>query len=254
MLKSNHTARKSSGRESEMASSTTPPSGLMCERSMDASSLAKWASSLEDSPANLIRLLAGVKAKTMTVTSGPTRRELLARYDPATCSWRMCQDSLPGVDTPRVMSGRSYQTLPAWGMTANGELWALEMSGRPTKETGGGAWPTPQASDVIEGFSNSKAHTKQWNGLNTLPLMAISPCPANFLRGLQAPGSGIGGQTSSPDGPNSLQQSKRHLNPRFVEWLMGVPIGWVRLKPLEMESYQQWWQMHFRGWNKEGPE
>ena len=32
------------------------------------------------------------------------------------------------------------------------------------------------------------------------------------------------------------------LNPRWVEWLMGIPIGWTRLEPLEMESYLRWWQ------------
>ena len=32
------------------------------------------------------------------------------------------------------------------------------------------------------------------------------------------------------------------LNPRWVEWLMGVPIGWVSLEPLGMESFQQWLQ------------
>ncbi len=31
------------------------------------------------------------------------------------------------------------------------------------------------------------------------------------------------------------------LNPRWVEWLMGIPIGWTRLEPLETESYLQWW-------------
>ena len=32
------------------------------------------------------------------------------------------------------------------------------------------------------------------------------------------------------------------LNPRWVEWLMGVPIGWLALEPLGMASYRQWWQ------------
>lgn len=32
------------------------------------------------------------------------------------------------------------------------------------------------------------------------------------------------------------------LNPRWEEWLMGVPIGWLALEPLETESYRQWWQ------------
>lgn len=43
--------------------------------------------------------------------------------------------------------------------------------------------------------------------------------------------------------PTQVQEgdSKKRLNPLFVEWLMGLPIGWTDLKPLEMESYQAWW-------------
>jgi len=34
------------------------------------------------------------------------------------------------------------------------------------------------------------------------------------------------------------------LNPMWVEWLMGWPLGWTDLKPLEMDKFQQWWQQH----------
>jgi len=34
------------------------------------------------------------------------------------------------------------------------------------------------------------------------------------------------------------------LNPMWVEWLMGWPIGWTDLKPLEMDKYQQWLEQH----------
>jgi len=30
------------------------------------------------------------------------------------------------------------------------------------------------------------------------------------------------------------------LNPRWVEWLMGVPIGWTALKPLATGTYRKW--------------
>ena len=29
------------------------------------------------------------------------------------------------------------------------------------------------------------------------------------------------------------------LNPTWVEWLMGWPLGWTDLKPLEMVKYQR---------------
>jgi hypothetical protein len=34
------------------------------------------------------------------------------------------------------------------------------------------------------------------------------------------------------------------LNPNWVEWLMGWPIGWTDLKPLEMDRFRQWLRLH----------
>lgn len=34
------------------------------------------------------------------------------------------------------------------------------------------------------------------------------------------------------------------LNPPWVEWLMGWPIGWTDLKPLETDRFQSWLQQH----------
>jgi hypothetical protein len=34
------------------------------------------------------------------------------------------------------------------------------------------------------------------------------------------------------------------LNPEWVEWLMGWPIGHTALEPLEMVRYQEWLQQH----------
>jgi hypothetical protein len=58
------------------------------------------------------------------------------------------------------------------------------------------------------------------------------------------------GNTLSP----SMQKWKAHqlladqaggsLNPQWVEWLMGWPIGWTDLKPLETDKFQQWLNLH----------
>jgi len=34
------------------------------------------------------------------------------------------------------------------------------------------------------------------------------------------------------------------LNPTWVEWVMGWPLGWTDLKPLEMDKYQKWLEQH----------
>jgi len=36
------------------------------------------------------------------------------------------------------------------------------------------------------------------------------------------------------------------LNPDWVEWLMGWPIGWTDLKPLGMDKFREWLRLHGR--------
>jgi site-specific DNA-cytosine methylase len=38
-----------------------------------------------------------------------------------------------------------------------------------------------------------------------------------------------------------------HLNPTWVEWLMGWPLGWTDLKPLETDKFQSWLRAHLGG-------
>jgi hypothetical protein len=56
-----------------------------------------------------------------------------------------------------------------------------------------------------------------------------------FPDSLPAPEIKPHGSESSPSGPTS----RRRLNPRFVEWLMGFPIGWTDFAPLETLSFRQ---------------
>jgi hypothetical protein len=74
---------------------------------------------------------------------GGSLRELLAKLDPVSLSWRMLQQSLlmEGVEA------MSLRRLPDWGMTADGELYRLLMQALPTSATDGFAWPTPMAAD-----------------------------------------------------------------------------------------------------------
>jgi len=44
--------------------------------------------------------------------------------------------------------------------------------------------------------------------------------------------------------PTLAAQAGGALNPTWVEWLMGWPLGWTDLKPLEMDKYQQWQHSH----------
>lgn len=35
-----------------------------------------------------------------------------------------------------------------------------------------------------------------------------------------------------------------NMNPTWVEWLMGWPLGWTDLRPLEMDRFRQWCASH----------
>lgn len=60
--------------------------------------------------------------------------------------------------------------------------------------------------------------------------------PTNGLLGRQVlRASGLQDQTTSKDGAKS-SKSGRTLNPRFVEWLMGWPIGWTDFGSAETAS------------------
>jgi hypothetical protein len=56
------------------------------------------------------------------------------------------------------------------------------------------------------------------------------------LTGPQAPPPEPNGSASLPSGPTS----RPRLNPRFVEWLQGLPMGWATLQTVEPMSFARW--------------
>ena len=84
------------------------------------------------------------------------------------------------------------------------------------KETGCGLWPTAKAT--IRG-----------------------DCPSERLRRTPDLPSAIK-MRPLPDGSQPRQDGQ--LNPEWVEWFMGWPIGWTELKPLAMDRFREWRQQH----------
>ena len=71
-------------------------------------------------------------------------------------------------------------------------------------------WPTPVKSD-----HSSRRPSKGWQGNSDLPSVVWT-------------------QTGGKENP---QMSPASLNATWVEWLMGWPLGWTDLKPLEMDKF-----------------
>ena len=109
---------------------------------------------------------------------------------------------------PYVQKGSmsSYVTLPRWGMMQNGELFQRK-AWEPTTSANvcGSLLPTPTCHNAIEGAY-----------------------PAEYTRKTPTLATHIGGK----------------IHPEFTEWMMGWPLGWTDLKPLEMDRFREWQQQH----------
>jgi len=82
-------------------------------------------------------------------------------------------------------------------------------------------WPTPKRRDYKGGFRTESLVRKDGRS------RAMDALPNAVL-------NGKGSETCNGGS----------LNPTWVEWLMGWPLGWTDLKPLETDKYQQWLQQH----------
>ena len=56
----------------------------------------------------------------------------------------------------------------------------------------------------------------------------------------------MGGSGNPLRTPENMSVKTGALNPPWVEWLMGWPIGWTDLKPLAMDKFRKWLRLHGR--------
>jgi hypothetical protein len=216
------------------------------------------------------------RAQDLTVSDlecGSTWRGWLAKYDPATSLWRTAQCSLLEDLT------ESLVTLPRSGMTRGGLLWELPMLERRTSATGSGFWATPTASDGTRGGTLTPSMTgvslaQQIKTPHRWPTPLAtdgSKCPSGSLARAVNPAlqATFRNKEEGRNWPTPAARDYRHpnaktyaergggskgeqlpnavggaLNPTWVEWLMGWPLGWTDLKPLGTDKFQQWQQQH----------
>jgi hypothetical protein len=123
-------------------------------------------------------------------------------------------------------------TLTRWGSMQSGAVSPLQPSELITNETGCGLWASPNARDWKDSGA-SQGNRKSPN----LGTQVHWPTPRT---------KGMCGGTGSWDllNKNTTVQEARlmgagnggKLNPTWVEWLMGWPLGWTDLKPLVMDK------------------
>jgi hypothetical protein len=214
-------------------------------------------SSREDSPANPSRLSDDAASNPTNVGSGRTSRDSFAIYDPDTCSWKTSQVSLlPEWET-------FSEGWPRAGMTRSGTAYLLPPSVPRTSATDFSFWPTPVAHDdgkTPEAHLAMKARMPggERTTITSLTVMvkAIAqemwPTPTASLA--KGPGQGTGRSkqnlrtavreafpTPTANRWSGLQSHGRNallgpLNPTWVEWLMGCPLGWTDCELSETAS------------------
>ncbi|HEY9814957.1 MAG TPA: hypothetical protein V6D20_04015, partial [Candidatus Obscuribacterales bacterium] len=169
---------------------------------------------------------------------GLSSSESLAKYNHDLSMWKTRQLSL------LADSEEFSETWPKWGSMLNGECWERMTLALPTVGKESGLWPTI----TVCGNHNRKGASKtSGDGLAT----AVKNWPTP-----QASDNRDRGNLSSPAIKRRKAKGKQimlsqsvssesgQLNPAWVEWLMGWPIGWTDLKPLEMGKFQEWQQQH----------
>ena len=224
-----------------------------------------WLTSFRrDSPASRILSQENEPVPWISEISGLILSESLMQWDPLLSSWKMSQVSL--LTGTQVLWSESW---PQQGMTLCGACFRQAPLEHLILGRGGGAWPTPTASErpnqdgevipserSLQRFKNGDIARIRKTRAPTLTTLARKwPTPrANLIttvtvtaaerrlgkKRLEDWAATRQVQTTPKDGLSTTPTSLS-LNPLFVEWLMGVPIGWTDLKPLVTESYQAWW-------------
>ena len=201
---------------------------------------------------------------------GQSSQESLARYDPSTSLWRTAQCSLLE-DLEQCL-----ETWPRWGSMRNGECYQQPMLVQTTNERESGLLPnnetffhTPNTTGLDGGSNSRKALKKRmdmWptpttsqarsegmilqmrrlveNGTTTLQeaeAMVAGSLTPKRMKSWPTPIAHDAKETNAPseanrNTPTLAAQAGGQLNPTWVEWIMGWPLEWTDLKPLEMDK------------------
>ncbi len=206
---------------SESSSNAGPifPDMEMCE-TCRAAPWKPLTLSAAGSRANLFRQRVDGKLKPILGGCGPTSPVWWMSYHPDTSSWRTCQDFRPPLEVPKLSL-----ILPRSAMTSGGTIFLLPPLAHPTLEKGSSLWPTPTGVDSINrGYMRSQG--KAFFSLPGAAGAAVIPKELEKERQKRWPTLNEADKIGDKIQPKSL-------NPAWVEWLMGFPLGWTDLESSE---------------------
>jgi hypothetical protein len=228
-LKEIRSAEKSSWLDRKTGQSRHSPSGTTPEPLTVSLGVAPLMSCLVGSRVSPSALQGNAKEPRTTETCGPIPSESYARYDRDSSSWKMCPD-LFGCTLPA-----SWETWPNSGSMRSGECWERTMLARRTEGSGSGSLlPTPTASTYGSNSGGEKPGPKRYS-LESMARRGLWPTPTANEDAAGTPGGKMQpmlGNHPEVRGTTPEEWSRGTLNPLWVEWLMGWPIGWTGLEPL----------------------
>ena len=233
--------------------------GMMSRHS--TASRGKGASMLSQAVSRVRTYPQLEKALALTAQSrecGDTWPESLARYDRDSCLWRTPHSLFPEDWIP--LSG----TFPPWGMLRYGESLEPMTQAFPTNGNESGLWVTPSARDWKDTPGMSKTREAGRTRVDQLARQVYASQDGSQLFtpptateaetaldvGMILEIAGVQGlpwmnvNTSNTRATYTGERVSGLLNPPWVEWLMGWPIGFTDLQPLETVKYRQWLRSH----------
>ena len=267
---------KSSVSESQRATWMTLPFGTTSQPSTGSLGADTWILLLAVSRAKTSVLLGTEPGLTeLEAVFGGRCLESFGKWDRDTSSLRTYQASF-WEDKPVV----SLESFPPSGTMRSGTAYRLRPLAPRTSVGGGGVsrYMTPNAMDSLEAKSqealnheHDTARPGRANPNNLRYQVAVSEgitmwptpnttrrewtntekaTPTPTLLGMAKTGLWPTPRVSDHGNPGAHGQGGQdlrtevggQLNPTWVEWLMGLPIGWTALEALATESFQRWLQ------------
>ncbi len=188
---------------------TVPPYGTTLPHSTGDRGVDAWVFSLPVFPASPSPWPEGGEDQQTHATCGPTSSASFAKYDHLISSWRTFQACLWQSPDGSPHYQPFLGTWPGGGMMHSGLCYRLPPLALPTNANASSLLPTPTKSDgIASSFTTyqgaaacilSGKHQKRWFYYRIVY--------SNLKKGW--------------------------VNPRFAEMMMGLPIGWSDLQPLE---------------------
>jgi hypothetical protein len=162
---------------------------------------------------------------------GSTWRGSFAKYDQDSSLWRTHQCSFLGDLEP------FSETWPQWGLMRDGECWEQRTLEQTIRGTESGlspqTWPTPRSCSAMAATITPESawNEKRNPNLETIVGRVQYPTPtAHNAKECASPSE------YNRNTPTLATHAGGKLNPMWVEWLMGWPLGHTDLKPLETDK------------------